>query len=447
MNIEKYQQAAHTLVRNPDDAQALVELYGCICEKREYSKIIIPVARRAYEVAPNSVAAVFNYGTALHRAGYYDASLRMYQAALKIPGDEWKAKIWHHIGIAMRSMGRNREAFEAYGEAYKREPNPNMLKDQALAVLAQGRYLEGMELYEVRREAAVWKVHMAGGHLIAQAQLPADVEHWEGESLQGKEVVVYHEEGSGDFFQFCRYIPFLRALGASKVKLCGPSDGPLQLVADNLQIDEIVPLEGPFETDYVIGSMSLPWRCHRALGLGSLKIDGSSYLDADPYPLPRRPGFKVGLVWRGNPAYGQDALRSMPFQEYFALLDLPGVCFYSMQIGPGNLDPTIFGVDGLVANLTPLMPDWRATASMVTAMDAIVSVDTATAHLAGALGKPVFTMITASNDWRWPREGEKTPWYDSMRIIRQDKQDDWTSCVSRVRRAIERLANKRLKAA
>jgi hypothetical protein len=443
MNAEKYRAYASQLVRNPDDPVALVNQFSVISEKKEYAGLYLPLAKRAYELAPDEINALFNYGSALQRAGEFGKALEIYKRCEKIATSDWCAKIQHHIGVSYRALGEDRKAAEHYMRSYELEPNPNTLKDRALAILAQGKLREGLEAFECRKEAAVWKLHERGGHLIAQAKLPEGVVQWSGEDLTGKTVVVYHEEGSGDFIQFCRFIPKLREYGARYVYLCGPVDNLLDLVRDNIGIDGLVPLSGPFECDFVVGSMSIPWRC----GVELDQVNGRPYFKAEAAKIPRRGALNVGLVWRGNAAYGNDVHRSMAFENFCPLFDLPGVAFYSLQAGAPGLEVTGLGFDGFVANLEPLAQTWRDTARLIQALDVVVSVDTAVAHLSGALGKPVFTLVTNASDWRWNRNSQKTVWYDSMRVIRQKKQGDWWPCIKTVREELKGMVNVRRQAA
>jgi hypothetical protein len=281
------------------------------------------------------------------------------------------------------------------------------------------------------------------GDLVSQQKLPAGVVHWQGEDLTGKTVVVYHEEGSGDFIQFCRFIPKLRERGVAKVLLAGPVPNLLDLVSDNCVVDGVVPLAGPFGSDFVVGSMSLPWRCGVDLG----EVRGQPYFSAEPANIPLRGKLNVGLVWRGNPSYGMDTHRSLAFSEYSPLFDLPGVAFYSLQAGPPSLEVTNLGLDGFVANLEPFAKTWRDTARLIQALDVVVTVDTACAHLAGALGKPVFILTTNASDWRWDRNSQKTVWYDSARVIRQKKQGEWGPCIKIVHEQLKGMASERRKAA
>ena len=297
MNVEKYRATASKLVRNPDDAMALVDQYANIAEKRDNAKFYLPIAKRAYELAPNDISPTFNYASALNNIGEFEKAKELYVRCVKLADDEWMPKVLHHIGISYRGMDENRKAIEYYQKAYDLCGDPKILKDQALAILASGDLLRGFKAFEVRREVANQKFTENEGHLVSQQKLPDGVVHWQGEVLTGKTIVVYHEEGSGDFFQFCRYIPLLKHVyGARRVFICGPVAGVLDLVSDNIAVDGVVPLSGPFDSDYVVGSMSLPW----LVDIEQSKITGRPYFFAEAADIPRRGRLNVGLVWRGN---------------------------------------------------------------------------------------------------------------------------------------------------
>jgi hypothetical protein len=189
--------------------------------------------------------------------------------------------------------------------------------------------------------------------------------------------------------------------------------------------------------------MTAPWRC----GVEMKDVNGKPYFKAEPAKLPKRGKLNVGLVWKGNAAYLADTQRSMPFSTYSPLFDLPGVAFNSLQVGPQGLEVTDLGLDGFCANLEPFMPNWHATARVIQALDVVVSVDTAVAHLCGALGKPVFTLVTSNADWRWDRNSSRSVWYDSMRVIRQTKQDDWSPCIEEVKTRLREMSLQQKRAA
>lgn len=436
MSVDKYRAYANQLIRNPDDPIALIDQFAVLSERKEYGKHYFYLAKRAYDIAPNEINTLFNYGSACHRTGRFKEALDIYQRCLTIAPEDWITKVLHHIGIAYRAVGNNKMAIQYYTRAHEREPNPQILKDRALAYLGDGQLNKGLQEFEVRREVALMKFRENKGELITQQKLPDGVVHWQGEDLTGKTVVVYHEEGAGDFIMVSRFIPRLRERGVAKIYLTGPLPDLLDLVGDNTAIDGVVPLAGPFECDYVVGSMSLPWRT----GVDLCGVHGKRYFKAEPAKIPSRGKLNVGLVWRGNSAYLADTQRSMPFTQYCPLFDLPGVAFHSLQVDTPGLEVTEAGFDGFVANLEPFMPNWRGTAKVIAALDVVVSIDTSVAHLAGAMGKPVFTLVTSNSDWRWDRTREKTIWYDSMRVIRQRKQDDWAPCIERVRDALEEMS-------
>lgn len=444
--VERYRANAEALLRNPQDTQNLTNQFSLLSEEGDmaHGKYYFYLAKLAYTNDPTDVVVALNYGSALQRTGNFEEANKVYREALKISPPDHKASLYHLLGISYRSLSQHDKAIEFYEKAIKETGKPSIKKDRAMALLASGKLYDGLKAFECRRELAEERLKQNGGKLVAQQKLPSGVVHWKGEDLTGKSIVVYHEEGSGDFIMFSRFIPLLRERGVSKILLTGPTPDLLDLVSDNIKVEGIVPLEGPFESDYVIGSMSLPWR----LGLDYVDVNGKPYMKAAPANIPLRGKLNIGLVWRGNPEYGMDAHRSMEFSEFCPLFDLPGAAFYSLQVGGASNEVTKLGFEGFVADLGSRAKSWRETAKMIMALDVVVTVDTAVAHLAGALGKPVIIMITRASDWRWNRESEHTVWYDSMRVIRQDRQDEWRPCILRVREKLEAmLAERRREAA
>lgn len=440
--VKFYKGYAAKLLCEPNDAETLVNQFALLSNEgdRTNGRHYLMLAQRAYNAAPDQINAVFNYASALQRCGEFGKAKNMYRWCVYHAPDEWMTRSLHHLGVAYRALGQNTRAIEYYDKAIAREPSPEFIKDRALSMMANGQLKDGLQEFEVRKHLSEEKLAKNGGKLNAQRRLPKDVKHWNGEDLAGKTLVIYHEEGIGDFFQFCRFIPKLRDLGVAKILLTGPVADVLDFVSDQIQIDGIVPLEGPFECDYVIGSMSISWR----LGIEYKDVSGKPYMMAEPATFPLRGKLNVGLVWRGNPVYGMDAHRSMKFSELCPLFDLNDVAFYSLQLGPSSNELTKLGFDGFVADLAQFAKSWRKTAKLLKRLDAVVTVDTAVAHLAGALGIPALVMVTHASDWRWNRNSEKTAWYDSLRVYRQKHQDDWAPCVQRVRgRLMEMIRERR----
>jgi hypothetical protein len=262
---------------------------------------------------------------------------------------------------------------------------------------------------------------------LAQAGIP----RWRGEPLDGKSIIVGHEQGYGDTIQFCRFLPSIKA---GRVIVSGPP-ALAGLLSDQLSADEWTDEAGPFEADLYASPVSVA----AALRLDYENVSGEPYLAASPLRLAERGRLKVGLVWRGSPGYRNDTARSMHLADLCTLFDLPRASFYSLQVGEAGREVSALGLDGFIADLTMLIRDWRNTAHAVMAMDVVVSVDTAVAHLAGALGKPVLLLLPFSCCWRWMRGCDNTPWYRSARLFRQTVPNQWSDPVMRVRSELERM--------
>jgi hypothetical protein len=287
--------------------------------------------------------------------------------------------------------------------------------------LANGQLAEGLYDFEVKHYQA-WRKP------IFQSGIP----RWRGEDLANKTIIIAHEQGFGDSLQFCRFIPHIKA---KRVLWSGP-DSLTPLITENVRVDGIVPEAGPFEADFYASPMSA---CG-VLGVDYDGIDGSAYIDADKLALPDRGKVKVGLAWRGSSGYARDKDRSLRIENYTPFFEIPGLAFYSLQVGEFADDVHDAGLTGFVADLTPMIKDWRDTARAIAAMDVVVTCDTSTAHLAGALGKPVFILLNFACCWRWMRETNLTPWYDSATLYRQNLPGEWNVPIDAVTRELRKLA-------
>jgi tetratricopeptide (TPR) repeat protein len=439
--LDRYKAFAADLLRSPDDSDALVNQFSHLAEfgDKLASNSYFVLAERAWRINPDDVNTKFNYGSALNRTGRYSEALIVFCECVtqcrKYDIKEWLARSLQHVGITMRALGRNDEAVEWYDKAIKLSEGIeklNIQKDRALALMAAGKLSEGLQAFEVRRQIAEFRFKK-NGELIGQKNLPVGITHWEGQDLKGKSICVYHEEGSGDFIMVSRFMPELRKRGAAKLYLAGPVHDLLEMVSDQFDIDGILSLQDTVNVDYVIASMSLPWR----VGIDQQDVSGRPYFKAEPAPFPKRGIINVGLVWRGNPKYGTDMHRSMPFAELCPLFSIPDVAFYSLQVGMPGSEVTKLGMDGFVADLAPFAKSWRATAKLIKALDLVISVDTAAAHLAGALGVPVIILVPKAADWRWDRNRSQTVWYDSAIVLRQFYLDDWAPSVSLAKTKLE----------
>jgi Glycosyltransferase family 9 (heptosyltransferase) len=278
----------------------------------------------------------------------------------------------------------------------------------------------------------------------------AGIPEWRCESLDGKTMVVVSEQGFGDSLQFCRYLPLLKRQGLKRLNLVCPSalvtlmetvDGVDACVTSSRSLD--IPAH-----DCSCFMMSLPLRFHTTVDTIPAAVP---YLRAPADRLPtwreRLPseGFKVGLVWAGNPrpdmpgANAVDRRRSLDARAFLPLLAIPGLTFISLQLG----DATRPQLDSIPRDIRPLDPmgdvrDFADTAAIIECLDLVISVDTSTAHVAGALNKPVWILSRYDACWRWLRERDDSPWYPSVRLFRQSTPGHWGDAIERVAVALKK---------
>ena len=280
-----------------------------------------------------------------------------------------------------------------------------------VAALLDGDFVKGFAAYEWRKR------HPVFGAAFTQGDMP----DWTGESLAGKHLLVRAEQGLGDAIMLARFLPCLAAQAGRVTLHCAPCLAPLLRQLDV----PVVPMDQPPPChDYAVDQMSLP----HLLGLTQDIIPlAEGYLAADPARakywqaiLPRHDGRRrIGLVWAGNPLHHNDRRRSLPAGVLQPLLALPDTQFISLQLGPRAGEYPIL-------DIAPLLTDFAETAAVVAQLDAVVTVDSAVAHLAGALGVPCHVLLSAAVDWRWQLNRRDTPWYRSVRLYRQNRLGDWS---------------------
>ncbi|SDC37693.1 Tetratricopeptide repeat-containing protein [Massilia sp. PDC64] len=377
--------------------------------------------RRAIALAPHEPQTYLNLGamlTAQHRA---EDALAVYDVAPASPA------LLSNRGMALACLGREAEAEACYREALALDPAYRKAAfNLAYVLLRQGRWDEGW----LRLEARDWLVALQD-HL----RLP----RWDGGPLAGRRILVGVEAGHGDMIQFCRYCDRLKALGAARVGvLCHP--GLAALFGSLRGADEIIPLDRDVDRagwDVWVAPLSLPLHFRTAVDTVPAALP---YLAPDPERVARlapllaaAPGeLKVGLVWKGNPRFENDAARSLPGCATLApLLGVPGVRWFSLQKGEGEV------TEG-VTDLAPAIDDFADTAALMAGLDLVITVDTACAHLAGALGKPCWVLLPAwLPDWRWLADRADTPWYPHvMRLFRQRRDGAWDEVMNDVAAAL-----------
>jgi hypothetical protein len=398
---------AAILAREARDFATGIELMHEVCEHR-----------------PKWTEALYNLGVLYEEIGdRYSAEL-WFVKALNV--DPEFASAWINLGNMKLARGAIELALDCFDRALKLVPDQaEAMLNASHALLMLGEWEQGWAYYEKRWATPAFRAKNG----VKGTTAPM----WDGSPLDGKTLLVFNEQGFGDTIIMLRFAPMLRALGAKLVFRVPPRlvDLVRHHLADGEQvIDESEPLP---RHDVIVPFMSLPYH----LEITTANVPGSAgYL----YPLPNRwrdePNlgpFRIGIVWAGSPLHVNDRNRST-FPSLVAPLIRahPEISWRSFQVGPHQDRSRELGLP-----VPETLRTFHETADALRNIDLLISVDTATAHLAGAMGVPTWLCIPAVPDMRWPIRGSSTPWYDSMRIFRQPTLGDWRSVVGDLHKALE----------
>jgi tetratricopeptide (TPR) repeat protein len=386
--------------------------------------------RRALAAGFGTAAVQCNLGVALKRQGRPDEALASLGRALAL--DPGLVEAWYNQGIVLRDFGRDAEAEASFRQVLALAPDhADARTDLGLIELRRSDYAQGWRNYE-------WRWLTPG---FPQRIAPEDQPQWRGETpVGGRRIGLRAEQGLGDTLQFCRYVPSLAAAGAEVILAVQP--GLVKLLA--AQFPGVTVVEdgaAKLAADCYCPLMSLP------LALGAGPEMAQPYLVADPgrraawrARLGSPGGLRVGLVWAGNPAHRNDRNRSIALADFAGVSAVPTLRCYSLQKQVGAADQAILAT----APITPLgddLTDFAETAALVSELDLVISVDTAVAHLAGALGRPVWILLPDIADWRWGTERTDTAWYPTARLFRQNG-GGWAPVLQEVAAALANLGRK-----
>ncbi|MBF0181474.1 MAG: tetratricopeptide repeat protein [Magnetococcales bacterium] len=382
--------------------------------------------RRATLLWPEHANAASNLGIVLlARGARRDAEALFRETARHHPAH---VDVRYNLGLLLQGENRFQEAETAYREVLSLKPDhANAQWNLALLLLARGCFREGWALHEARFHP---------GH-IGRKVVPPDLPYpmWRGESLAGQRIVLLPEQGMGDQIQFCRFVPLLKAMGAARITLvCRAPLAPLLVTLDGvdriLSEDRAQPLP---EHDFWSFLLSIP------IYLGTNESNIPAFLPylgvAEERMIDTLPGFRVGLVWKGDAGHADDFWRSLPGISVLApLWAIPGVRFISLQKGSGEEEARHPPAGQPLWHAGEMLRDFADTAALVAGLDLVITIDSAVAHLAGALKKPCWVMLAAHPcDWRWQRERNDSPWYPGvMRLFRQTRPGDWSDVVQRI---------------
>jgi tetratricopeptide (TPR) repeat protein len=385
----------------------------------------------AMTASSNNPALHYNRGTSLSALGRHVEAVASFDRTLALaPGH---AQALNNRGIALQSLKRYDEALASYARAIELQKGyPDAHFNRALTLLTIGDFRAGFAEYE-------WRWRTRG---MSERRAPAQP-LWLGEyPLQRRAILLQAEQGLGDTIQFARYVPLLAKTGAKIIVELQPALAPLLRGITGAQavLASGEPLP-PFDVYCPLGSLPLALKTEPA----TIPAD-IPYLKADEARLakwrPRLEGLarpRVAVAWSGNPHHANDRNRSIPFAALAPLWDRGGFGFIGVQRELREDDARSLAGETRVLQVGSELDDFADTAAVLTLADAVVAVDTSVAHLAGALGRPVFIMVPFAPDWRWASEGEASRWYPTARLVRQPAPGDWASVVAAVRAALELL--------
>ncbi|MEQ8814145.1 MAG: tetratricopeptide repeat-containing glycosyltransferase family protein [Thalassobaculum sp.] len=421
------------------------------------------VYRQALETQTGFGDAALNLANLLQSAERFDESLHWYQQTLEMQG--LKAPVLSNVGALLRKMGRYDDARRQYRRAmclmpsdsgvnynyanlyraenridiaiqhYRRAlvirpTNAELHWNLSLALLADGRLKEGFDEYEWR-----WKYDSFPSK---RRDFPQPL--WNGEPFDGRTLLLHTEQGIGDVLQFLRFLPMIVERKGRTGRIVLECHEPLMSLLQGFPgIDEMIErFAPPPPADLHMPLLSAA----RALGVDTIE----QLPNAVPYlPVPAGPDLpipeldpaclNVGFVFGGNPKFPNDRTRSTRLESWMPLFDLDGVKFFSMQ--KGDREPELANAPESVVRLNERLISFRDTAVAMGKLDLVITTCTSVAHLAGALGRPFWVVLSRNADWRWLIGRDDSPWYPSARLFRQSVLDDWDGVFARVRAALQ----------
>jgi tetratricopeptide (TPR) repeat protein len=417
----------------PDFADVYNDLAITLSRQNKFEEALAAY-RDALQIRPDFPEVYSNMGNALRNLGKFDESITAYKKAIELKPKY--ADAYNNLGIAYAEAGRFDEAVASYTECLRLHPNHvDAHMNRALTWLRRGDYAQGWAEYEWR-----WKKRALTNRPLIQPQ-------WNGFPLMGRRILLITEQGFGDTIQFVRYCPVLKARGATVILEC--PERLIPLISRCEGIDHLIP-HGKEIPDYDVYAplLTVPGLVATAPESAPAEVP---YIKPDPElvekwrkELAGIEGFKVGINWQGNAQYAGDRHRSIPLKHFEALARIPGVQLISIQKNHGSDQLKEYGEKFKIIDLGPKLDEstgpFLDTAAVMVNLDLFITSDTAVAHLAGALGVPMWMALSTAADWRWMTEREDNPWYPTMRLFRQEEFMVWAPVFKRLAKELRKLS-------
>jgi tetratricopeptide (TPR) repeat protein len=422
----------------PDDADLLNGRGVALLELRR-PHAALACFDRLLTASPDHADACGNRANALLRLNRLEEAVAAYDRALALAPKN--APLLANRAAALRRLDRPDEALKNALDALAINPD-----------FAHARFVEAVARLSLGDFAAGWRAYESRWHVgwLASQRRDYGAPLWLGkESLDGKTILLHAEQGLGDTIQFARYAPFLAGQGATVVL---EVQEPLVRPLSNLRgVAKIVARKEPLpHCDFHCPLLSLPLACGTTVETIPAHVPYLMPPQSDVARwharLPRQRPL-VGLVWSGERSHDNDLNRSIAFEMLLPLLDCPEIAFVSLQHEVRDEDRAVLEARGDVVRIGGEFRDFADTAAAIAALDVVISVDTAVAHLAGAIGKPLFLLLPYAPDFRWLRGRDDSPWYPGARLFRQPQFGDWSGAIARLRRDLAHALGLRCKAA
>jgi hypothetical protein len=422
---------------------------------------------QALALEPDLARAHTGLGIALRAQGKFAAAVACYRRSLQLDADS--AHTYSCLGNVLKDLDRLDEAVACHREAVARQPDePTFHSNLGVALKQRGELEAALAAFErahamrpdaaeVEWDLALVRLHLgdfAGGWPAYESRWrrkdhrprPFRRPQWDGAPLAGRRILLHMEQGFGDAFLASRFIPLVKRRGGTVILEAKPEVARLFRLLDG--IDEVVlrgdrlpafdlhcplmSLPGIFKTDLTNTPPALCLKAPPAAGRKALALLARA-----------RSRCKVGIVWSGSITFKDNRHRAAPLTHFLRFLEVPGVHLFSLQKGPPTAALAALGTDALITDLGPALDDFADTAAVLEALDLVIMTDSAVAHLAGALGRPVWLLLSFMPYWLWGTERADTPWYPTLRLFRQPRRNDWDEVFDRATQALARLIEAR----
>jgi len=445
-----------------DTSERLTDLLGeaLACQGAEQLERVCRIYPRLLEAQSQEPSLYNQLGLILQQHGKVDEALACYRRALAI--DSGDAATHCNVGAALFAQDSLGDAAASFEKAIALEPESAKAHSNlgymhycmARYAEAERHYLRALALDPASVEAnwnlcllnllsgdlpAGWERFKQRHRVSPFPRRPQTKPEWEGQALAGETVLLYKEGGFGDTIQFARYAPLVAERGARVVLEVQPVLTRLFQTLDGV---DLLVKRGPQLPDFDFQSnlADLP----RIFGTTLQSVPAKPYLSANPVlvRLWRKrlgSGFKVGVVWAGNPGFPDARHKSIPLGKLAPLASCAGIKWVSLQKGAGAAELAAAPRGMRLLSIDEDLVDFADTAAVIENLDLVITIDTAVAHLAGAMGKPVWLLLPLVPDWRWLIEREDSPWYPSMRLFRQSERGNWSGVIERVARELRAL--------